>query len=163
VPPAVQRRLAYLAGGERLPAPDLGAALGGIEDAADAYAGISWAIATGRPWPPIAGALHRLCRSYGDIPGVTQLVLQALITAPPGSFPWLGEQLPTIEVGVRYGFDPHALLAQVTTRAQAQALWPVLADLYQLTREPASWAVADPELARALARVGALLAGPASR
>ncbi len=164
VPPAVQRRLAYLAGGARLPAPALDAPLDGIEDAADAYAGISWAIASGRPWPPISGALHRLCRGYGDIPGVTQLVLQAVITAPPGSFPWLGEQLPTIEVGVRFGFDPLALLAQVTTRAQAQALMPVLAGLYPAAQAPeAGVLAAGSELDRALARVAALAALPAPR
>jgi hypothetical protein len=159
VPAAVQRRLAYLAGEARLPAPDLGAPLAGVEDAADAYAGISWAIATGRPWPPISGALHRLCRTYGDIPGVTQLVLQAVIAAPPGSFPWLGEQLPTIEVGVRFGFAPLALLAQVATRAQAQALLPVLADLYPAARS-AEFAAAAPALAKALVRVEDLAAAP---
>jgi hypothetical protein len=126
VPAEVQRRLAYLGGDRRLPAPNLAIAPRTMDDAIDAYASITWAIATGRPWPMIADALRTLCRRYGDIPGVAQLTLQAMEAAPAGSFPWLNEVYPAIEVGLRAGFDAGAYFAQAITLEQARAVMPLI-------------------------------------
>jgi hypothetical protein len=161
VPAPVLRRLRYLEGGAQLAAPDLGAALAGIDDAADAYAGISWAIATGRSWAQISPALERLCRRYGDIPGVTQLVLQAALAAPAGSFPWLAAAVPALEVGVRFGFDALSFFSAVTTADQARALLPVVEAFYpgvvrDVSAGRLSEATASPELRNALVRLLAL-------
>jgi hypothetical protein len=158
VPLPVLRRLSYLSGNPRLSAPVLGNPPQTIDDAADAYAGISWAIANGRSWAQIATPLYHLCRRYGDIPGVSQLVLQAVLAAPAGSFPWLAEELPVLEVGLRFGFDALAFFAAVTTPDQARALLPVIVAFYPgVVRDVRAGsmgeATASPELRNALVRL----------
>jgi len=168
IPLPVQRRLSYLSGNPRLPPPDLGHQPQTIEEAADAYAGITWAIATGRSWEQLSTPLHQLIRRYGDIPGVSQLVLQAVLAAPAGTFPWLAQEIPVLEVGLRFGFDALGFFSTVTTPDQARALMPVVAAFYpeevrDVHEGRMSRPAESPELRNALVRIIAMAGGAPAR
>ena len=127
IPERVQRRLPYLAGKPALPRPDLSLEPLNIDAAADLYAAIIWSITMGAPWSEIERPLWNLCRRYGDIPGVTMLVLEVLTEAPPGSLPWIELAAPILEVGLRYvpaGILP--TLDKVHSVDQAIAVMPLL-------------------------------------
>ena len=127
LPELVLRRLLYLSGKPDLPAPDLSREPLTMDTAADLYAAISWAIVNGTPWAEIERPLWNLFRRYGDIPGVTLLVLEVLNEAPPGSLPWITDAAPILEVGLR--FVPGQIsyvLDKVRTEASAVAVMPLL-------------------------------------
>jgi O-antigen ligase len=125
VPPEIQRRLAYLSAKANLPRPNLDLVPDRIEQATDLYAAITWAIASGEPWPRLSEPLRHLCARYGDIPGVTQLAVAAACQAPPGTFPWMPQQAEGFAIGLRYG-GLAPLLDQVQTPIQATAIMPLL-------------------------------------
>lgn len=131
IPEDVQVRLLYLSGKPGLPVPDLSREPLTMEAAADLYASITWSIANGAAWQEIERPLWNLCRRYGDIPGVTLLVLDVLTEAPPGSLPWIADAAPILEVGLR--FVPRQIvptLAKTRTAAAAAAVMPLLHQWY---------------------------------
>jgi hypothetical protein len=126
VPDAVRLRLAYLEGEAHLPRPDLHHRALGIDEAADLYAAIIWSFANDVPWTQIDAPLHDLCRRYGDIQGVSQLVVMAQCFQPAMAIPWMAEVAPVLRVGLR---TPGAMIAAFSVAqnaAQARALLPLI-------------------------------------
>lgn len=131
VPIRVRMRLAYLEGTPALMRPNLATVPSDIEEAADLYAFTIWAIVTGTPWPELVAPLRNLVEGYGDIPGVIGLVIMAAGTAPPGTFDWLVEHAPAMELGMGYTSLILPLLQELRTPAQAAGVFPLVRIYHQ--------------------------------
>jgi O-antigen ligase len=130
VPPVVQRRLAYMQGRPGLASPNLDQPIDSIDLAADCYAALIWKIAVGRPWAEIKPPLYRLLEKYGDVPGVTQLMLEATRLAPPGTFADVPKYADILLWGTRYPGMDQPIRDASTVPAEAEALAPLMMRMY---------------------------------
>jgi hypothetical protein len=130
LPKVVRLRLAYLGGDAHLPRPDLHVDPVRIDEAADLYAAIVWSFANDVHWKELEGSLHALCRRYGDIQGVAQLVVMGRCAEPHQAIPWMDEVSPVLEVGLRAPGAMIAALSVASNAAQAQALLPLIEKLF---------------------------------
>lgn len=132
VPSWAKYRMDYLRGDPSLARPDLSRVPTSIDDAADLYAQISWTISRERPWSEVDVGLRNLVTFYGDIPDVIGLIFRACNEAPPGTFPWIKDHLPAMELGFSV-FLPYmvSLFSEIRTPQQAAAAYPIISYYYR--------------------------------